>query len=129
MTRREELEALAARVEALMGPCRETDAMIWLATETGATREQWSYIHEATGRECFVDETRNADRRLIIVPAFTASLDSAMALADGREWTVQSNKPKPMAIVAGIERYVVATTPALALTAAALRAIAALGAS
>ena len=129
MTRREELEALAARVEALMGPCQETDAMIWLATETGATREQWSYIHKATGKECFVDETRNADRRLIIVPAFTASIDTAMTLAGVREWTVQNNRPQPMAIVAGIDRYVAAATPALALTAAALRAIAALGAS
>ncbi len=52
-------------------------------------------------------------------------LDAAMTLVGEREWTVQNNKPKPMAIVAGIDRYVVAATPALALTAAALRAIAA----
>jgi hypothetical protein len=54
---RDELQALAARVEALTGPCRETDSEI---AGTESSTVQWHGD----------DET----------PAFTASLDAAMSL-------------------------------------------------
>ncbi len=73
---------LLSRLQGLSAPDREVDALIWLQLTPGATRKQWSYIHTATQRECHVDETRNADGRLTIVPELTASLDAAVALCE-----------------------------------------------
>lgn len=77
---REELLKLAERVEQLSGPDREVDALIWLEVTPGATRKETRFIHKASGKEQIIDETRDASRRLIIVPNYTASLDAAMAL-------------------------------------------------
>ncbi len=74
------LTSLIERIEAATGGDRELDAEIWLACTPGATRDKWSYIHKATGRECTVDETRDVTDRLIIVPSFTASLDAVLTL-------------------------------------------------
>lgn len=71
---------LAERCEKLAGPCRETDAGIWLATTPGATRRKSSYVHKATGRTCDVDETRAPGGLLIVVPSYTGSLDAALSL-------------------------------------------------
>lgn len=75
-----DLLALADRVEKLTGPDRDLEAEIWLACTPGATRNKWSYVHKATGRECTVDETRDATDRLIIVPEYTTSIDAALTL-------------------------------------------------
>ena len=76
------LLALASRVEAATGADRELDAQVWLACVPGTTRNELCYIHKASSRECVIDETRDANRRLIIVPYYTASLDAAMSLVD-----------------------------------------------
>lgn len=75
-----DLLVLADRVEKLTGPDCDLEAEIWLACTPGATRNKWSYVHKATGRECTVDETRDVTDRLIIVPSFTASLDAVLTL-------------------------------------------------
>lgn len=81
-----DLLVLADRVEKLTGPDRDLEAEIWLACTPGATRDKWSYIHKATGRECTVDETRDATDRLIIVPSFTASIEAALTLLPEGWW-------------------------------------------
>ena len=118
MTRREELERLAARVESLTGACRETDATIQRALGDGS-KEHW-----------FGDMNGNwvTDEK---APAFTNSIDAAMTLVPegwnyclthiyGRYDAVLNNSPDGRKAT-----IVYAATPALALTAAALRAIAA----
>lgn len=75
-----DLSSLIERVEAATGGDRELDAGIWLACTPGATRDKWSYTHKATGRECTVDETRDATDRLIIVPSYTTSIDAARSI-------------------------------------------------
>ena len=80
MTKAEQFEALALRCEQATGPDRELDAAIWLLCVPGATRMQWSYVHIATERTCEIDETRDATGRLIIVPAYSASLDATLRL-------------------------------------------------
>ena len=75
-----DLLVLADRVEKLTGPDRDLEAEIWLACTPGATRDKWSYIHKATGRECTVDETRDATGRLVIVPSYSTSIDAALTL-------------------------------------------------
>lgn len=75
-----DLSDLISRVEKASGPDRDLEAEIWLACTPGATRNKWSYVHKATGRECTVDETRDATDRLIIVPSFTTSIDAALTL-------------------------------------------------
>lgn len=123
---RDELASLAERIEAASGPDRELDAAIWLAVTPGATRRKTKYLHEASGQECEIDETRDASHRLIIVPSYCASLDAAMSLAEAyggqltffKDGTAKAFlwQPYPLAVEAK------AATPALALTAAALRA-------
>ena len=81
-----DLTSLIERIEAATGGERELDAEIWLACTPGATRDKWSYIHKATGRECTVDETRDATDRLIIVPSYTSSLDAALTLLPEGLW-------------------------------------------
>ena len=75
-----DLSDLISRVEKASGPDGDLEAEIWLACTPGATRDKWSYIHKATGRECTVDETRDATYRLIIVPEYTTSIDAALTL-------------------------------------------------
>lgn len=124
---------LAAKVEAAEGPDRELDAEIWLACTPGATRDQWSYIHNATGRECHVDETRDASHRLVIIPAYTSSVDAAMMLVpEGWFWRVghstlyagwaHLNRKHPDFCNREDEHSAQAAAPALALTAASLKA-------
>ena len=74
------LTSLIERIEVATEGSRELDGDIWLACTPGATRDKWSYIHKATGRECTVDETRDATDRLIIVPSFTTSIDAVLTL-------------------------------------------------
>ena len=111
------LEQLAQRVEALTGPCRETDAM----------------IAEALGLPNGPDTFYMTDGRgnPEISPRFTASLDAAMTLVpEGWSWDI-STRPDSSGGVVYLhspdrtkwrDRGGFAATPELALCAAALRA-------
>jgi hypothetical protein len=123
---REEIIALAERCEKATGPDRELDAQIWVAVTPACTRRELRGIHKATGKEQIIDETREPDGRLIIVPAVTASLDAAMTLVP--EGWGYSICPTSALLTRSTSDHGVmarAATPALALTAAALRAKAA----
>jgi hypothetical protein len=131
MTNREELLALALRVEGLSGPDRLTD--MWIENHLGLARFEQAHPWRA---HC------EGETRLEPKP-FTASLDSAMSLipegwrlytADfsisGRaRWMLEGPKTKWVLDedgekCAGSDWYAqgIAATPALALTAASLRA-------
>lgn len=140
------LTTLAEKVESLSGPCRETDADIMVARgyvyregmrsiglTYGKAWDQHPYKEWVRSDDVVPDHA---------VPAFTASLDAAMTLVpegEGIGWQVSSSGiagiwrvstdpndyggnrfPAPIWSVSGN-----AATPALALTAASLRAHAA----
>ena len=149
MTRKEQLLALADRVEALDGPCGEVNAEIMglffnLEERHIGSREGW-------GDETFEDCLPVKDRvwvdpktdKWVSTHArfFTASIDAAMTLVpEGWGYTLVTPPPdhRPWASVRewrpddkgkmwtgkhmASSGEVAATTPALALTAAALRA-------
>lgn len=130
------LSELSRRVSEAEGPSRELDVEIWLALDGRNTRKQWSYVHEATGKTCEIDETRDATRRLITVPEYTASLDAVAALIaeklPGCGWQIgQTEEDMDFRCWARVLKRSalfappngVAKTPALALLAAALLAI------
>jgi hypothetical protein len=131
---REELTKLAERVEALTGADREVDKII-----DGALG--WAKTPNPTNAGGLIDMMNGPDGRTIrrTTPAFTASLDAAMSLVpDGCLFMARTlwdgDKTAGSAVVfhyAPTEtqglRYdgqsdAIAATPALALTAAALRA-------
>jgi len=127
MTNRETLRSLAEQVEALSGPCRETDSLISVAVKPENNARVCDMFDD--GR-LFVLEGGDDDRHfdsLRPIPAYTRALDDAMSLANGfggqvtffKDGTAKAFlwQPYPMAIEAK------AATPALALTAASLRAI------
>lgn len=126
-----DLLALADLVEKLTGPDRDLEAEIWLACTPGATRNKWSYVHKATGRECTVDETRDATNRLIIVPEYTTSIDASLTLLpEGWLWSAgvcrRENHASVGSEIGTVEGELIfetfgATAP-LALLAAILRA-------
>lgn len=117
---------LAERVEALDGPCRETDALVYVAVTEDVDFEDALAINGEVGTW---------------VPEYTASIDIAMTLVPPKMF-------EQVATGGGTKRsfaqliwprtpryfshwwrtrasiYVCAATPALALTAAALRALA-----
>lgn len=123
-----DLNELADRVEALAGPDRETDAVIWLAVIPGATRKATVIPDNERRKGWVIDETREASGKLIIVPAYTGSIDDAMTLIpEGWTWDVDATAPefgidwtlwgpKPGVSVKGC-----ADTAELALVSAALR--------
>lgn len=134
-----DLKGLLERVEKAEGPDREIDAEIWLALVPGTTRKQWSYIHKASGKECFVDETRDATHALINVPSYTASIDAAVALVEKLlpGWRLMVTTPGGAYLMSsdfepaeeewgepkGFTCAADAKSPALALIAALLRAL------
>ncbi len=118
MSRKYELRALAERVEALTGPDRNGDGCIWFAA-----------VEKPRAGE-------KLDRDMINRwPAYTASLDAAMSLVPEKSlWSAcdmedgpfaQVIRPMPDGGYGGGLTSAHAATPALALTAAALRALAA----
>ncbi len=128
------LQELLKRVEAATGPDREIDTAIWLQIAPGATRSQWSYIHKASARECFVDETRDATGRWITTPAYTGILDAAVGLVEKMlpGWTGHLDFGgsqacgyviRPLTEGPLLEHRAFGATPALALCAALLRAL------
>lgn len=131
---RNTLLALAERCEKANGPDRELDVDVWLACVSGATRKRTSYIHGFTGRECVLDETRE-NGRLIVVRAYTDSLDAPFSLIGGDEyWRVgnDGDGADPSTFKATVTSHddqsdinfhdAHAATAPLALCAAALRA-------
>lgn len=126
MTNREALLSLAERVEALSGSCWETDAMIAKATgwvPDCINAELWKDDEDSRPEWWFSDAFG--------MPAYTASIDSAMSLVpEGWTWHVDATAPE-----LGIDWFLCephtgrdikgcAGTAALALTAASLRALA-----
>lgn len=122
------LLALADRVEAASGPDRNTDAEI-------AQLQGLRVVEEGhpLGRCCY-----DAEHKLVTIPPYTRSLDAAATLVPegheyaagtGRKEHMSENGRLPWAWCATgsdlVDRLALAATPALALTAAALRAHAA----
>lgn len=120
-----ELLALAGRVEGLSGPDRALDAEIaWL------TRWRWDGWEDEDVRiedrslEYVIERVENGFNSIWRnVPRYTASLDAAMSLVPkGSPWKVQDHPDWSVSAVVDVEEGY-ATTAALALCAAALRAI------
>lgn len=134
------INSLAERVGGASGPDRELDAEIWLAVTPGATRKATIIperkVDGKLRRGWTIDETREACGHLIIVPAYTASIDAALTLVpEGRSWTItdpanadgnRSVFGHPSRCHASVEgspnQFDYGATPALALTAASLMA-------
>ena len=132
MSRRNKLIALAERVEALDGPDREVDAAIALATG--------QYVYEKRGRdrqEWFYSTTRSYERRSLYyggtccpLEEYTADMNAAMSLvpegAFGGEIRWDAGGARAVVGFGGNpeSQQGYAATRALALTAAALRALA-----
>ena len=113
------LEQLAQRVEALTGPCRETDALVEASlgiVPDGSVRCKGGWI---------------IDGSAVASPKYTASLDAAMTLVpEGWSWDI-STRPDSSGGVVYLhspdrtkwrDTGGFAATPELALCAAALRA-------
>jgi hypothetical protein len=139
------LMALADRVEALAGPCRETDVAIgvavdWRWPDWEPSEKTARQMAEKHGLAWLVDRAANGFNSCWRgIPNYTASLDAAMTLVpegfayrvdwrpDGLDLPRGSDTAPALGMVyAGLGKAHVAnaSTPALALTAAALRALA-----
>jgi len=119
-----ELIALAARVEGLTGPCRETDGLIAKALNPEL---DWVLFDDCWGSRCPHDGIA-----FDMPKPFTASLDAALGLVPEGSWfpRIDRSSPSEWRVNIGHANYgpgvnAKAPTPALALTAAALRARAA----
>lgn len=73
---------IITRLEAATGPDRDLDAEIWLRFELGATRKATVIKPgpNVTWTAYTMDETRDGNGLLVTVPAFTDSMDAAIAL-------------------------------------------------
>ena len=131
-----DLNELASQVEALTEPCRETDAEILAAIGThvlekrGSDREAWWY-EAKTGKRAY-DATYGGYGWPPPHPRFTASLDAAMSLVpEGCCVSAMGEVPDDYWWYVNIwedgepvgQPECRARTAALALTAAALRAL------
>lgn len=130
MTRGDELRALAKRVMALAGPCRETDAEIALAC--GIVRERdGNCLYGHRYYSVLVLERGYYDHGNVTeLAAYTASIDAALSLVPdlavtslakqerwrSPAWTWGLNDKR------AVTHFATAATPALALCAAALLA-------
>jgi hypothetical protein len=130
-SRTEQMQQIIERLKAAHFPDRELDADIWLAVTPGATRKK-STVKSSTGAwpDYEIDETRDASHRLILVPAYTASFDAAVALVpEGWSYRVSENEKRNWGQVTLGRSYPTnanvaqeAVTPILALCIAALKA-------
>jgi len=123
------LESLAAQVEAADGPSRELDvaigALFELCAHNSRTFERCQgdsgYTCDACGADSWGNRNKAGQGLSDHIPQYTASLDAAMTLVGDHSWRVEDHElAGPCALVYDQEGY--AVTPALALTAAALRA-------
>lgn len=128
MPKAEEIMELARRCEEAKGPDRELDCAIAVALER--TNEGGSGFHRTFSDDSVFEQVRAL--------AFTASLDAAMSLVpEGLDWIISSINPDSeetdgrfWALVGHPDETADASgaaTPALALTAAALKSIAVKG--
>jgi hypothetical protein len=129
MSRKDGLIALAERVEALTGPDRGLDLAVILASGShvlerrGRDRKEWLYKVGASN--CNRLDPDCYSYGPFALPRFTASLDAAMSLVpEGAIFVVMRAVDGLIYASLDGERPICAATPALALTAAALRAIA-----
>lgn len=136
MPDREQLLSLAERVEASAGPDREVDYAIWqIADPTTSGQAFWN--QRCCVNRDFTDEKKDAiahARAIISTPPYTASLDAAMTLVpEGCDWTLIADgwaqvqhdvQPPAPTFEARVGCAPRAIAPALALTAACLRALA-----
>jgi hypothetical protein len=144
MTRKEQLTQLAERVQGLAGPDREVDAKVAAATRTGLPKGcDWAFRFPKWEGEKF-GEVRlignvngNGDyiAGRFTSPIYTASLDVAISLVP-EGWTYEARQGPSgfphiwdlLTIACGDVRYTRVSgrgrTPALALAAAALLALA-----
>lgn len=76
------MDELLNRVRSATGPDRELDTALWLRFTPGATYKTTRAKHTATGKEWDITEARVNGGRLEEVPAFSASLDAALALVE-----------------------------------------------
>ena len=136
----EELLRLAERCEAAKGPDRELDARIWCTLHgkryTDHNPVYAAYAAENPETQVEFTEPPKRSRRVTgphtggHAKPVTASLDAAMTLVpEGWRWELTTTGFKPGASMIGPVRAALgigsyAATPALALTAAALRALA-----
>lgn len=119
------IPTLISTLEGLGGADRAVDEQIWLAVTPGASIEKWSYTHTASGRVCEVEENRIDGGKLVVIPAYTSSLDAALSLVpEGYGWNIQGNTNIFYGVVKG-EYSKACKTPAIALSVAALKALAA----
>ena len=116
------LLALALRVEALTGPCRETDAQI--ASFLGWTELEYKNENVTIGRD-------PDGRWAFCIPKYTASIDAAMKLVhpmvisvsfDWPDGIVGASQGAILKHIDGLESRGTGATAASAITAAALRA-------
>lgn len=138
---RAELIKLAARVEALQGPCREVDAEIALAVgwvcENG--RLWWPPHIVAQARRAKRSKWGFGAQPDPMPPTYTASLDAAATLLPDNEnlsWQIESGCGSDKGTLAKmwsessseemLPIRITASTPAIAICAAALRARAAI---
>lgn len=147
---KQELIALASAIEKLEGPCRETDALVHRAvypdqlimTDAGGYKGERPVRHTPIGALEWNNWADIAD--LIQAPRYTASIDAAMTLVPTghtvqlSDWEHEQLREQgawqaivlPRGARGGMTDYTFsnrcdhASTPALALCAASLRAIA-----
>lgn len=142
MTDAAELLALVERVETAEGPSRHLDTQVFIlldpnaehivGTEPGRFPQKPIYGPRSTFWEWACDETKEPPQ-FARIPAYTASLDAAFGLMpDGHKWAVYGGGfatverwdcTEPEEECGSTEKR--CATPALALTAACLRARAA----
>jgi len=120
-------DELAERIEALEGPCKETDAHIRRAIL--GKPNAWVEQSRFNGAWCVFDGTRDAKGRWRLAndggsKPFTASLDAAMALVpEGWDYTIRKRHVELRhPVQRAFDTGATGATPALALCAAALRA-------
>jgi len=127
----ETMMELAGRCEALSGPDREVDCLIWATVIHGGY--EWTTSNILRVPSCGIRigsidpglASRNFTCWHEPVPAYTASLDATMPLAPEGWFRLERQKDDWMAL-GSTGRWCRGATPALALCAAALRARAAM---
>jgi hypothetical protein len=130
MNRRDELLVLASKVEALDGPDREVDAEIAVSIHGGEiVWLQANYTMENYPARKYASADHVGGYGKAPVDPVTASLDAAMSLVP-EKWDFAVASEEGKGVAGAIRRKphahadAEAATPALALTAAALRALA-----
>ena len=116
-----DMEKLIERLEAATGPDRELDAAILVQTRVGwSDRQYWNWrgcLPKGDEANTELDYARDRAKN------FTSSIDAALTLVPkGDDWKVGFNGHAHAWAKTGIAGMATATTPALALCIAALRA-------